>query len=283
MGKGPSGPRNACASSLLISFSFILFLIGTTILGCSIASLAMPLIAAITPTSVAGVGIGIGLLIMLGSCAGCKGAWDPSKLCSLGCFLGFSGVVFVISLVITILMFVATGALHLSAEQNFVDLSGPEARVGGLLRNQAQTMWTACYGEVDAIVGSNNTYALSCTESDYNFMADAANTACIGPDKPVTDAASLEECYSDDSWWTPPSAWTSVEVNINSDKGLFCQCGLEVVDYVSATLDWVRWVGVAVTVFFGLVVLATCYLCCCAKKKPKRDEAKFQPNPFIAP
>jgi len=272
MAKGPKGPRAACSSSLLITFSFIFFILGAAILGTSIAAIAMPLIAAITPTSVAGVGIGVGALLLIGSIAGCKGACDPRKVCSLGFFLGFATVIFIISLVLTVLAFTATGALDASVEQNFVDLSGAEERVGAVVKDMAQKMWTACYGEVDPIAGSNNTlYSLSCTDADYQFVADAANTGCIGPSRPVTDSASLEACYSDESWWAPPSDWLDVETNINTDKGLFCECGSEIVDYVSGTLDVVRWVGLGVTALFGMVVLATCYLCCCAKKKPKQD------------
>lgn len=283
MAKGPSGPRAACSSTLLISFSFIFFVIGAGILGASIAALASPIIAAITPSSVAGVGIGIGVLLILGSLAGCRGAWNPRKICSLAFFVGFSGIVFIISLVLTILMFVATGALHASAEQNFVDLSGAELRFGEVTKDTAQRTWTACDGEVTAIAGSNDTYTLTCTNDDYDFVQDAANKACIGPTNPVTDPAKLEACYSDDSWWTPPSPWQSVEVNINSDKGLFCQCGSAIVDVVTDNLDVARWIGLGVTIVILIVVIAACYLCCCAKKKPKEKDAGFQGGFTVRP
>jgi len=273
-----------CTSVLLVGISAALYmLLGITITGGAIAAMVTHA-KDVVPMWYSGVMLGVGLIIVIAAIVGFLAICRKRQTkCWTGIFMVLTLLVLCMSVIFTGVAWKTEEALEAANNQNFVDISGIEKKAAESLKSAFVTTFNKCEAEVHLKSGTTDHYFVECDDDDLEFIEDAINKACLSDSVAIT--SDYIECYSDDSWWAHeegvnarPLWLPPAEGSINTPKGLFCQCADEVVDSISKYYSVGKWIALGVCVFYLLVFISLCYLCCGVKtfEEEKLTELKVE-------
>jgi len=253
-----------CTSMTLILLSaFIYAAIGIAVTGGAVAAMVTA-VKDLIPMWYSGIMLAFGLLVLLSAVVGfltvCR---KRQTRCWTGLFMLLTLLVLAICTGFTSFAWKTENALEDANRANFVNLSGFGKTAASSLKSAFQTTWDSCDAEVG--IEQGDMYKVECEDDDLSFIEDTVNKACL--DDPVTNSSAYYLCYTDNSWWAPPVnvPATPIAGSIDTQKGLFCQCADEVVDFIAKYYRVGKWIAMAICIFYLLVFLALCYLCCFVK------------------
>jgi len=265
---------NLNAAVLGIAATLYLIL-GLAIIAASAATFFTPYGKIFTPIY-AGSGLGTGILIFLVSVIGYLAACRQ-KSCWLGLYMGFDLLIVLLIIISVVLMFRYEDVLELATKAS-VDgqVEGGLAALStwetNIIEDVVTNAFDACVPNITVTDASAETYAFVCRDSAFNALGEAVNE-CVANGVNATNGTIMHSCYNADNGWaaTVPLIMPAIVQNVlpvlGTAKGLYCACSATITnDFILKYIGMVKWVGIAIAVFFCLIFFSCCYLCCCAPK-----------------
>lgn len=275
--------------------SIFFLLVGLVVIAANIASL-VTFVGELVPKSVAYAGLGVGAAIALVAVAGFVSICAKShKRIWLSTFMTFDLLVFLVLAVLAFFTFKSNGALKELNDAAFTNVTDAmQTEVSKAVMNGVSSTYAACQADVSPAAPFVSTagryFHLTCNSTQWSMFASIVNDNCMAPEYAVLDFAAKPtnflECFVDQSFWSAekngyvgPTTWLHVGQMVDTPKGVFCQCYQTLGDIFNEYFTIIAWSCVGVAAFFGLVFLASCYLCCCAKPAAEED-SRLAYNPY---
>lgn len=265
------------SSQFIITLASIVYgITGLVLAGASVAGMVTEM-KHVLPLWFSIVGLALGLLICVFAFVGIYSVCRSRNSRSLAVFIAFTASALLVSVASTVVVWKYDEALSLAKQQNWVSLDEWEEKAATSLRDGVGKMWDECDAKVEAVDGKPDHYSLSCDSGEFEWFAKELNRQCLHV--PVTNSTTYFECYTDASWWDPQAddeskgvAAGDIPSSIDTPKGLFCQCADELVSFTERYFRVGKWLAAGISTFFALTLLASCYLCCCAKERDAYPE-----------
>lgn len=275
------------ADTILGVASTVYLLLGLIIIAGGLASFVTPQGKAIVPGIYAAGGLVVGFLVFLLAIAGyaaiCAKKWYR---CFLGTFMAFDLVILVACVAIAAVMFSFEQSMDLAAKANVNGVvTAADSAAMKAVKDMVISTLNACDGTAVPRQGVASRFTFSCSAAGFSFIGTAVNMCLTASPLDTTGSTSAAgvatgspyyQCYEGKDQqaraaWVPKFPITPPAPAVGSPKGVFCQCSSALMDQLKPYMDYIKWVGIAIVVFFGLVFLSCCYLMCCAKRAPKEQ------------
>jgi hypothetical protein len=257
----------------------IYLILGLAFIAASAATFFTPYGKIFTPIY-AGSGLGAGVIIFLVSVIGYLAACRR-KSCWLGLYMGFDLLIVVLIIIAVVLMFRYEDVLKLATDANLDGtVTGGLAALSSwetnIVEDVVNNAFDACAGNTTVANATEDTFRFTCSDSNFNTLGSVVDT-CVAGGVNATNGTIMHSCYNSDNGWAPPvplytpPTTADVLAVLQTAKGLYCACAQQVTnDFILKYITTVKYVGIAVAVFFVLIFLSCCYLCCCAPKEEKQ-------------
>jgi len=274
-------------ATILIIAATIYLTLGLAITAASAATFFTPYGKIFTPIY-AGSGIGGGVLILIVAIIGYIAACKRGK-CSLGLYMFFDLLIIVLIIIAVILMFRYEDVLNLATQANLDDevkgglaaLSDAETTV---VRDVVTKSFSACAGNT-TYNATDEMYSFACSDSAFSGLGEAVDS-CMHDGVNATIGTIMYSCYTSENWppATPlnmPATVQNVLPVLQTPKGLYCACASAIMnEFILKYIGIAKWVGIGVAVFFVLIFLSCCWLCCSPNRKEKQPEANMRQVEF---
>lgn len=264
----------------------IYLVLGLAIIAASAATFFTPYGQIFTPIY-AGSGIGAGVVIFLVSVIGYLAACRKGS-CWLGLYMLFDVIIIGLIILAVVFMFRYEDVLKVAGEVNLDgEVQSGLATLGSwettVIKDVVTNAFNACKGNTTILNATEDTFAFSCSASDFETLGNTVNT-CVSGGVNATNGTLMNSCYNSANWdaGVPlymPATVDNVLPVLQTPKGLYCACSDALMnDFILEYIAWFKYTGIGIAVFFLLIFLSCCYLCCCAPKPPDSDGAAIQFN-----
>jgi hypothetical protein len=273
-------------NATVLGFAATIYLIlGLAIIAASAATFFTPY-GQIFTSIYAGSGIGAGVVIFLVSVVGYLAACKKGS-CWLGIYMFFDLLIIALIIIAIVFMFRYEDVLNVAGQVNLDGtVTSGLAALGTwettVIKDVVTNAFTACNGNTTILDASELTYHFSCINSDFETLGTTVNTCVMGGVN-ATNGTIMNSCYNSDNWdggvpLVMPATAENVLPVLETSKGLYCACSDALMnDIILKYIAWFKWTGIGIAVFFVLIFLSCCYLCCCSTKN-KGDESAVEFN-----
>lgn len=292
-----------CLSNAVIGTCASLYLIiGIAIAGAGMGTFFTAVGQVIDPIY-ASMLLGGGIVIFVVGCVGlCAACENKQRVITLYLFMFLTLAMVAASIGLTILLFqyeellmlttAAAGNHAAGTVANATELAGTAIGAAGttVIKTLATNAFYACGAKVNA-TSVASVYTFECSNDEFNMLQATINNTCMDT---TAYNATFSNCYAGGSFpqWTGVDPFgvavnltsTTALATLNTPKGLFCACSSTIIDtYILPYLSWVKWLPIAVALFFCAVFVACCHQlyqrgCCGGKGLTDKRERELQPD-----